>query len=324
MDHFFEINDHDSSSGGGEDETQSDSVYDYAIIDFTNYTFSSWFGLQTNYSGGTVHLTGYPETAGFLQTDQVGTVSADPSYAVLDYGSVSSSPGNSGGPIWINEGTAANPLPYVVGVVSTTGWGVQLTAADLQQIVSWEQSDGVTAAAPTPSPGPGAAPSATNPPPPAGTTADMILRQASGNYEIYDIGNNTILLGTPLGQVGADYQFAGLGNFSGSDTTDMMLRSATSGNFEVYDISNNNITGAAALGAVGSNFQVAGFGNFNGPNATTDMMLRDVNTGNFELYDIGNNAIAGASNIGAVGLNFKVQGFGDFNGDGTTDMVSAR
>jgi hypothetical protein len=33
-----------------------------------------------------------------------------------------------------------------------------------------------------------------NPPPPPGTTADMVLRHGpDGVYEIYDIGNNTML-----------------------------------------------------------------------------------------------------------------------------------
>jgi probable HAF family extracellular repeat protein len=95
-----------------------------------------------------------------------------------------------------------------------------------------------------------------NPPPPAGTTADMILRHgADGSYEIYDIGNNAILSGNSLGQVGTDWQFAGLGGFFSSDTTDMMLRSASTGGFEVYDIANNNITNAAFLGNVGMNWQ---------------------------------------------------------------------
>jgi len=40
------------------------------------------------------------------------------------------------------------------------------------------------------------------PPPPAATTADMILRHgADGKYEIYDLGNNTILAAFQLGQV---------------------------------------------------------------------------------------------------------------------------
>jgi hypothetical protein len=87
-----------------------------------------------------------------------------------------------------------------------------------------------------------------NAPPPTGTTADMILRRGvDGSYEIYDIGNNAILAGHWLGQVGSNWQYAGVGGFNGNDTTDMLLRNTTGG-FEVYDISNNNITNAAFLG----------------------------------------------------------------------------
>jgi len=90
------------------------------------------------------------------------------------------------------------------------------------------------------------------PSPPPGTSANMILRHgADGLYEIYDIGGNAILAGYRLGSVGTNWQVAGLGGFSGTDTTDMLLRSASTGGFGVYDISNNNITGAAFLGTVG-------------------------------------------------------------------------
>src|SRR5205085_3940662 len=82
-----------------------------------------------------------------------------------------------------------------------------------------------------------------NPPPPAGTTADMILRHgADGQYEIYDIGNNALLVAYQLGTVGTDWQFVGLGGFFGNDTTDLLLRNSNTGGFEVYDISNNLIT----------------------------------------------------------------------------------
>src|SRR5262249_46447167 len=129
-----------------------------------------------------------------------------------------------------------------------------------------------------------------NPPPPASTTADMILRGSNTSpavmcqYEIYDIGNNAILGAYQLGQVGTDWPFVTLGGFFGRDTTDMLLRNSNSGAFEVYDISNNLITNAAALGTVGLNWQFSGVGNFSGL-GETDMILRISNTGGLEVYD---------------------------------------
>src|SRR6516164_2932776 len=169
-------------------------------------------------------------------------------------------------------------------------------------------------------------PAVPNTPPPAGTTADMILRGSNnsfvpGQYKIYDIGSNAILAGSKLGQVGTDWQFAGLGGFNGTDTTDMLLRSASTGGFEVYDISNNNITNAAFLGAVGMNWQVMGFGNFSSF-GETDMIMRSANTGGVEVYDISNNQITGAAFMGTVGLDWQVVGFGDFTSmPGETDMI---
>ena len=168
-------------------------------------------------------------------------------------------------------------------------------------------------------------PTGPNPLPPAGTTADMILRGANtspsaGQYEIYDIANNTILTSYSLGQVGTNWQFVGLGGFYGSDTSDMLLRNSTGG-FEVYDISNNNITNAAFLGAVGMNWQVMGFGNFSS-RGTSDMILRNVNTGGLEVYDIDSNQITGAAFMGTVGLDWQIVGFGDFSSmPGETDMI---
>src|SRR5262249_58991052 len=105
-----------------------------------------------------------------------------------------------------------------------------------------------------------------NPPSPAGTTGDLILRGSNaslavaGTYEIYDIGNNAILAGYELGHVEPVWQSAGLGRLFGSDTSDMLLRNSSTGGFEGFDISNNLITPSALLGTVGLNWQVAGFG----------------------------------------------------------------
>jgi hypothetical protein len=163
-----------------------------------------------------------------------------------------------------------------------------------------------------------------NPPPPGGPTADMILRNGdSGDYKIYDLGNNAVLGSFPLGQVGLDWQFAGLGNFNGTDTSDMLLRDGNTGAFVVYDISNNSITATASLGQVGLDWQVAGFGSFNGAGRGTDMMMRNINTGAFVIYDIANNMVTSTSDLGQVGLDWQVAGFGSFNGAGRgTDMMT--
>src|SRR5262249_13625812 len=167
-------------------------------------------------------------------------------------------------------------------------------------------------------------PTGPNPLPPAGTTANMVLRGANtspsaGQYEIYDISNNAILTSYALGQVGTNWQFVGLGHFFGSDTGDMLLRNDT-GAFEVYDIANNNITGAAFLGAVGINWQTAALADFN-QDGMTDMVLRNNSTGAFQVYNIVNNTITASATLGTVGLEWQVGGFGNFASLGESDMI---
>ena len=95
--------------------------------------------------------------------------------------------------------------------------------------------------------------------PPAATTADMIMRDGNnGDYEIYDLGGNSILAAAPLGQVGLEWKVAGVGAFDAPDTSDMILRNSNTGQFEIYDVSNNNLTGGAPMGQVGLEWTVSG------------------------------------------------------------------
>jgi hypothetical protein len=163
------------------------------------------------------------------------------------------------------------------------------------------------------------------PPPttPAGTTADMIMRDGNnGDYEIYDLGSNTILAAYALGQVGLAWQVAGIGAFDAPDTSDMILRNSSNGAFEIYDISNSNLTNAAPMGQVGLEWSVAGFGDFSSRAGETDMLMRNSNTGAFEIYNLANNGIISAAPMGQVGLEWSVAGFGDFSTrPNETDML---
>src|SRR2546429_1555177 len=165
-----------------------------------------------------------------------------------------------------------------------------------------------------------------NPAPPAATTANMVLRNASNTtatYEIYNLGANSILAGSSLGQVGSEWGFVTLGNFNLSDPSDMLLRNSTSGAFQVYDIANNNIISSTSLGTVGSNWQVMGFGIFGrfGSLGEDDMLLRDVNTGKLQVYNIDNNQITGSASLGTIALNWQFSGIGNFGGAGTSDLL---
>ena len=156
-----------------------------------------------------------------------------------------------------------------------------------------------------------------------GQTADMIIRDSNnGDYEIFGIGNNSILTAAPLGQIGLEWQVAGLGDFSGTDTSDMLTRDSNNGVLEVYDIRNNQIAFAAPIGQVGLEWSFSGFGDFSTRANETDMLMRNGNTGQFEVYDISNNQITSAAPMGQVGLEWSVAGFGDFSDRANeTDML---
>ncbi len=154
-----------------------------------------------------------------------------------------------------------------------------------------------------------------------GGTSGLLLRNSSnGQFEVYDIANNAITFAQSMGQVGLEWQIAGLGDFTGSGGTDMLMRDTITGQFEVYDIANNAITFAQGMGQVGLEWQIAGFGDFTG-SGLSDMLMRNVHTGALEFYDIANNTIIAAGGMGQVGLEWQVAGFGDFASDGTTDML---
>jgi hypothetical protein len=78
----------------------------------------------------------------------------------------------------------------------------------------------------------------------------MLLRNSTtGGVEVYDIANNQITSAAFIGTVGLDWQFSGVGNFSGvPGETDLLLRDSKTGGLEVYDISNNQLTGPLSSG----------------------------------------------------------------------------
>ena len=172
------------------------------------------------------------------------------------------------------------------GVVEPTNQVIDVTVAQLAQLsfdtgygsdtLMVRANDGtqwgsVTSFTVTPPP---------NAAPPAGTADTLVmLRNADGAFEFYDIGHNTILLDGPLGQINPALQVAGVGGFNGADTADLLMRDPTTGVFTLYDVSNDNITGNVVVGQVGLEWTVSGIGDFSTRASETDMLMRNSNTG---------------------------------------------
>jgi serralysin len=168
----------------------------------------------------------------------------------------------------------------------------------------------------------GTDPSANNPPPPVGATADMIMSNSStGDYEIFKVGHNAILASYSLGQAVSPWAFVALGTFQAGDTADMLLRNTSTGAFQASYVSGNNIVGATQLGTVGTEWNFAGIGNFHGTSSLSDLMLRNGGSGSFELYQVVDAGVLSGNSVGSVGKSFQVKGFGFFSQTSATQML---
>jgi len=161
-----------------------------------------------------------------------------------------------------------------------------------------------------------------SPPPPAGTTAYMIMSNPStGDYEIYNVGGNTILAGYSLGQAVSQWAFVALGTFQAGAWPTCCCRNTSTGAFQASYVSGNNIVGATQLGTVGTEWNFAGIGNFHGTSSLSDLMLRNNSSGAFELYQVVDGGVLSGNPVGSVGNSFQVKGFGFFSQTSATQML---
>ena len=129
----------------------------------------------------------------------------------------------------------------------------------------------------------------------------MLLRNVNtGGLLLYDIANNQITGAFFLGNVGLDWQYAGIAPIHAPGASDLVLRNVNTGAFQVYNIANNQLTGSASLGAAGLDWQLGGFA----PNSPT-----------------GSSAAMGSSDTSTAQLVQAMAGFG--GGSGAADGSNA-
>ena len=142
----------------------------------------------------------------------------------------------------------------------------------------------------------------------------MLRNSASGSFELYQVAGGGVLSGSSVAAVGNNLQVSGLGNFSGSSTTQMIMEQANEApGTNAYWLYTYNPSSAAfaghVAGTVGSNLTVVGFGDLLG-NGHTQMVMEQ-NNGNYWLYSYSapTNSLSGML-VGAIGSNFHEVGFG--------------
>lgn len=129
--------------------TLGDSQNDFALIRLAQpFTLDGTMGIESNYAGGLVNVSGYPAIDGGAQITDAEFVTRDP-YVSL-YEGTALGDGSSGGPVWIY---GSNGDPMVVGLVSSangttgTGYFTEITTSVFNTIESWLQQDATSAVA---------------------------------------------------------------------------------------------------------------------------------------------------------------------------------
>lgn len=123
--------------GGNPLNTQHDIAVINVAQDLSSY---GSFDLIPGYGGGTLNVTGYPKSAVGIQVTDIGSVSLSSISNTFVEGTLTSSEGQSGGPLWTFDAGGAHAVGIVSGSSLGSSYDVQLTPADLSEITSWKNS----------------------------------------------------------------------------------------------------------------------------------------------------------------------------------------
>jgi hypothetical protein len=122
-----------------------------------------------------------------------------------------------------------------------------------------------------------------------------------------------------LGRRGDDYHVAGVGDFNGDGTADVLWSNAA-GEVDEWTMANGQWSASLSLGSHGAGWTVAAIGDFDG-DGTSDVLWREAATGKLDAWIMQDDQWSRSQDLGSHGTDWKVIGAGDFNGDGTSDIL---
>lgn len=137
--HYFPIND----AGGL--INPSDVQNDLAVIHLDQKFNIRTMELASDYNGGSVIVSGYPDSAGGSQVNRPEYVQSDSAYNILKGTSIGA--GSSGGPVW---STDVNGQAMVYGVISASsddgnGYFARITPSTREVLEAWMMQDELSA-----------------------------------------------------------------------------------------------------------------------------------------------------------------------------------
>ena len=121
---------------------------------------------------------------------------------------------------------------------------------------------------------------------------------------------------------GVGEEVAGIGNFYGNSTSDVLWYNVQTGDVDVWDISNGQYAGSSDLGThPGTGWQIAGVGNFFGGSLANDVLWYNASTGQTDIWELANGQWQASVSPGTHPTGYEVVAVGDFTGNGTDGIL---
>ena len=156
-------------------------------------------------------------------------------------------------------------------------------------------------------------------------TDDVLWTSASASgqvlTDIWELNNGQWAASVSPGSHPAGYEVAGVGDFTGNGTSDILWYDPSNGDVDEWLIANGKWAGSIDLGShPGSGWQIAGVGDFTG-NGTDDVLWFNAGTGQTDIWELANGKWAASVSPGSHPLGYQVAAVGNFAGTGTDGIL---
>jgi hypothetical protein len=158
-----------------------------------------------------------------------------------------------------------------------------------------------------------------------GTDDVLWTNSSNGDVEtdIWELSNGQWANSVSAGSHPAGYQVAGIGDFNGNNTGDILWYDPGTGDVDDWQILNGQWAASVDLGAhPGTGWQIAGIGDFTG-NGTDDILWTNASSGEVQtdIWVLSNGNWSNSVSPGAHPAGYQVVGIGDFTGSGTSGIL---